>query len=328
MQLPFHLNHAIEQEASRINPELLSKAVAELSERYRGQGVSGPKISGQPFISNAAHRLAYLTTRMPATYSAIRAALAEVRTRLPEFNPRSMLDVGAGPGTAMWAAADVFEELERVTLVERDINLIEIGKRLAANAEHPAIKSAAWLKQDLQERVNLESHDLVVISYALGELSEATAQAVLGAAWSAAGEALVIIEPGTPRGFSHLLRARDELIKMGAHIVAPCPHAATCPMASGDWCHFSQRVERSRHHRLAKSGTMPYEDEKYSYLAVAKSPVEVRGARVVRHPLKREGHIHLDVCTPGGLERVTVTKKSKEAYKRARKTDWGSLWED
>lgn len=323
MPLPYHLTQAIEHEASRISTSLLSKAAAEMSERYRSPG-----ISLKPFMSSEAHRIAYLTTRLPATYSAIRAVLSETRERLPELQWQSLLDLGAGPGSAMWAAADVFNELERVTLVERDGNLIEAGKRLADNAEHPAIKFAKWCKLDLQNMIAPEPHDLVVISYALGELNRETSQAVLHTAWRATKKVCVIIEPGTPRGFSHILHARDELIKMGAHIIAPCPHAGTCPMADGDWCHFSRRVERSRHHRLAKSATMPYEDEKYSYIAVAKSLVEVLGARVIRHPLKREGHIHIDLCTPQGLERKTVAKKDKEAFKRARKTDWGSLWKN
>jgi ribosomal protein RSM22 (predicted rRNA methylase) len=90
--------------------------------------------------------------------------------------------------------------------------------------------------------------------------------------------------------------------------------------AAGDWCHFSQRVERTSQHRQLKGGALGYEDEKFSYLIAAKSTVLSKGARIVRHPGKHSGHVQLALCTAEGkLENHTVTRSSKEAYKRARK---------
>ena len=50
--------------------------------------------------------------------------------------------------------------------------------------------------------------------------------------------------------------------------------------------------------------------------------------RLVYAPLKRRGHVTLDVCTPAGtIERWTVPKSfSKQAYRNARKASWGDLW--
>jgi ribosomal protein RSM22 (predicted rRNA methylase) len=50
--------------------------------------------------------------------------------------------------------------------------------------------------------------------------------------------------------------------------------------------------------------------------------------RLVYPPLKRRGHVTLDVCTPAGkIERWTVPKSySKQAYRDARKSNWGDLW--
>ncbi|PQE32587.1 37S ribosomal Rsm22 protein [Rutstroemia sp. NJR-2017a WRK4] len=50
--------------------------------------------------------------------------------------------------------------------------------------------------------------------------------------------------------------------------------------------------------------------------------------RAVLPPLKRRGHVTLDLCTPSGkLERWTVPKSfSKAAYRDARKSRWGDLW--
>ncbi|KAL3419987.1 hypothetical protein PVAG01_08486 [Phlyctema vagabunda] len=50
--------------------------------------------------------------------------------------------------------------------------------------------------------------------------------------------------------------------------------------------------------------------------------------RVLSSALKRTGHVSMDVCTPSGkLERWTVPKSfSKQAYRDARKVNWGDLW--
>ena len=88
----------------------LAMRAARLSAAYRQGGTSA-------VIGNEADALAYLVTRMPATYAAIRAALRRVTEVLPEFAPASFLDVGAGPGTAAWAARDMWPSIA-VTLVE------------------------------------------------------------------------------------------------------------------------------------------------------------------------------------------------------------------
>jgi ribosomal protein RSM22 (predicted rRNA methylase) len=50
--------------------------------------------------------------------------------------------------------------------------------------------------------------------------------------------------------------------------------------------------------------------------------------RAILPPLKRRGHVTLDLCTPSGkLERWTVPKSfSRTAYRDARKSKWGDLW--
>lgn len=169
----------------------------------------------------------------------------------------------------------------------------------------------------------------MVISYALGELSKSLAADVTQWAWTQARQAIVIIEPGTPRGFAGILTAREALIAAGANIVAPCTHARRCPMAADDWCHFDTRVERTRQHRQAKSGTLPYEVEKFSYIAAARRapPALVPAARVIRHPLKKSGHVILDLCTEEAtVERMIVSRCDQEAYRQARAAKWGDLW--
>ena len=59
----------------------------------------------------------------------------------------------------------------------------------------------------------------------------------------------------------------------------------------------------------------------------AKSAAQSTGARIVRHPGKHSGHVKLVLCTAEGkIENRTITRSSKEAYKHARKAEWGDLW--
>ncbi|KAI3056051.1 hypothetical protein CBS147352_2646 [Aspergillus niger] len=50
--------------------------------------------------------------------------------------------------------------------------------------------------------------------------------------------------------------------------------------------------------------------------------------RIVYQPMKRRGHVIFDLCTPAGkIERWTVPRSfSRQAYKDARKSQWGDLW--
>jgi len=331
MRLPAALLDALQRETARIERRKLAHATAQLTESYKAAGFSAP------VIATEAQRAAYLAVRLPATYAAARRVLAELRQRAPQASqdPQvkigSMLDLGAGPATALFAAVEEFPQLQKATLLESDPAWIALGKRMAAESGLPAVSEVQWIQADLRSGLSCEPHDLVMISYALGELPQATAEAVLRKAWGCTRKFLAIVEPGTRRGFSTINAARSSLIAATAAIVAPCPHLDACPMAAaGDWCHFSQRVERTSQHRQLKGGALGYEDEKFSYLIAGKAEVlPTAGARIVRHPGKHSGHIQLVLCTPQGqIETRTVTRSAKDTYKLARRAEWGELWAD
>ncbi len=315
--LPAALLEALEEESSRFPYHQLQKAAEQLSRRYRQQ------TAGHMMWSDA-DRLAYASVRMPATYAVVRRVLEEVNALLPQASLETLLDLGAGPGTVMWAAAEVLPRLRQVTALENDGALMELGQRLASHSSSLVLRSAQWLRQDIATLPPLEPHDVVVLSYVMGELSQEALEPVLLRAWQAARQALILIEPGTPHHFVKVLQARTLMIQAGAFLVAPCPHALQCPLAAvGDWCHFSERVERSRLHRHLKGADLGYEDEKYSYIVAAKIPGEPLRARIVRAPQRHSGHVEFQLCTAEGLKRETLSRRDGERYKKARKLDWG-----
>lgn len=135
-----------------------------------------------------------------------------------------------------------------------------------------------------------------------------------------------------------------------------------------DFCHFEQRYHRPDFlQRILGSKAQNHEDLAFSYIAFQRG-VDLRQTegvkqgkeatdaafkgyehinpeaedsphkaqefhhlslpRAIYQPMKRKGHVILDLCTPAGqIERWTVPRSfSKQAYKDARKSSWGDLW--
>jgi ribosomal protein RSM22 (predicted rRNA methylase) len=90
---------------------------------------------------------------------------------------------------------------------------------------------------------------------------------------------MIIAEPGTPKGSRMVYGFRswilDNYTRNEANIIAPCPHEGECPMAkkSDSWCHFSQFTEVYPKDVFPKHPKeRPTSNEKYSFLAVCRSP--------------------------------------------------------
>lgn len=276
-------------------------------------------------IASEADALAYLVARLPATYAVAAAALAQLREAAPDFAPRALLDVGAGPGTASWAALETFSELRHITMVDANPRFLDLARTLAAT--HETLGAARFVAADLGHDGDLPRADLVVAGFVLAEIAAAAQPHTVEKLFAAADDVLLLIEPGTPQGFERIRAARSQLIGQGANVLAPCTHANTCPVASPDWCHFSQRLPRSRDHMRAKRASVPYEDERYSWLAVGRARAcafEGR-ARVLAPPRDLKPGLYFKLCTPAGVENRLVPRRDKERLATIRKAQWGDV---
>lgn len=319
MELPAALRVAVDRALEGVALAELSAAASRLSQRYRAE-----LRDGRFHVADDRAVQAYLATRLPATYAAIRACLEAVAERRPDFAPASLLDAGAGPGTALWAAAETWPELAAATLLEGSAAFRDWGARLAWDALPPAEWRAADLARPLPD---LPAHDLVILSYVLDELAPDRRGALVDGLWAATAHLLLIVEPGTPAGWRRILDARSRLIAAGGHVVAPCPHDRACPLAEPDWCHFARRVARSRLHRQAKGGEVPWEDEKFAYVAVSRRRGLPIAGRVITPPRGAGTRIDLRLCAPEGVAERTVTKRDGALMKTARRLRWGDALE-
>ncbi|PHH65770.1 hypothetical protein CDD81_1497 [Ophiocordyceps australis] len=151
------------------------------------------------------------------------------------------------------------------------------------------------------------------------------------------------------------------------HLIAPCTNHAPCPMwrpnaaVSRDYCHFSYRywmptfyrnlmsyraeirgpisgggdvkfsyvvVRRGEARKSTLSGAEATAQAMRGYPSVDEKPDGLALPRLVLPPIKRKGHICLDVCTPEGqIKRWTIPKSyGKQAFHDVRKASWGDLW--
>ena len=265
----------------------------------------------------------YLMSRMPATY----AAIARVLQEIPEDNEvKTVLDIGSGPGTGLWAVRERFESLESYVGFEGDAGFITLAERLNSGVYDHSVE---WMQGRYPKGLPNIKADLVLMSYTVGENSPETVLKTIDHVWKHnVSEWLIVIEPGTPKGFKSILDIRGYITENGGYIYAPCKGNYSCPLIGQDWCHFSVRLERSQLQKKIKDATLPYEDEKFSYLIVRKTPgaFSEESSRIIKKPMVRPGHITLDLCNESGYDRKTISKSQKEMYRTAKKSEWGDIF--
>ena len=164
MELPPLLREGVDRILDGVSVGDIRNAAERLSGRYRGE-----VRDGRFHLSDSLATSAYLATRLPATYAAIRASLSAVAEIRPGWEPQTLLDIGAGPGSVFWAACDQWPSIEHATMIEGCDPIRRVGEQLAQRAEP---RQTAWIAADIQRGLpTLESADLVTLSYVLGELA-------------------------------------------------------------------------------------------------------------------------------------------------------------
>jgi ribosomal protein RSM22 (predicted rRNA methylase) len=313
--LPAELKAALDQKLQGKSRNDIAPRAALISKTYRDGGSSGA-------IRSETDALAYALARMPATYAAVVASLNALGEIAADFAPQSLLDVGAGPGTASWAAAETFSTLQSFALLDANAALRALA--LDLTRESARLAHLDYQKGEaLAALADAEGADLVIASYMIGELDEARRPELAELLWSKTRGTLLVVEPGTPTGHARIIALRQQLIASGAHVAVPCPHDGPCPLTAPDWCHFTQRLARSRAHKQVKGAELPFEDEKFSYVALTRTPVALRRSRVLAQPHLGKAEVTAKLCTPDGLRSEKVPHRDKAAYGRARRWRWG-----
>ena len=258
---------------------------------------------------------------MPATFCAVTTALKHTLNIAKSCEIESVLDIGAGTGAAAWAINEIIKPKEIICL-EREEAMRNIGQALMKYNEE--MKKVEWINADITNSQIIKGADLIVSSYMINELKQEQRKNIIQKLLNLEeSKIILIIEPGTPEGFKNIKEIQKIALENGAYILAPCTSQEICKLPENDWCHTTIRVERNKTHKLLKSGDAPYEDEKFSYIAISKENLTTAASRILRHPIIETGKITLKLCNKGNIEEKIITKKDKEQFKLAKKKKCG-----
>ncbi len=181
MELPAPIRAAVDKALEGLPLADLQAAAERLSARYRSE-----TRDGRPHLLDDLSARAYLAVRMPATYAAVRASLATVAQLRPDFAPRSLLDAGAGPGTALFAARDCWPSLKDATLIESSPAIRRWGEELVSGS---ATGTLHWQASDIVVGGPPQPpHDLVMLAYVLDELRPAAIGPLIERLWQATSD--------------------------------------------------------------------------------------------------------------------------------------------
>lgn len=320
MELPHDVRTRLAGLLEGVSRNSLARHAASLSALYRGGANSDEAIRSRD------DALAYAVTRLPATFAAAAAAMREVARAWPDFAPTSILDLGAGPGSATIAAVATWPSIRAATLVEPNPRFAALARELVA-AGDLGTDAIELLPERLERGLGqLPQADLVICGYVLVEFPADRVAALARDALGRARHLVLHVEPGTPRGFERILEARRTTIAANTHIIAPCPGNAACPLVGPDWCHFPVRLARLRDHRLLKAAELPFEDEKFCYLAASRDAAIRPMPRLIAAPSVGRAEIAVRLCTADGVTERTISRRNKAGYKLARKLAWGDGW--
>lgn len=316
MKIPELLENAIEEKLNHVKLTELKQYASKLSEKYMYQ-----ERTGDTLLNTEIEALSYSIMRMPATYGAVYTALKHTLQKI-EGNIQSVLDIGAGTGAATWAISELLET-KNMRCFEREQVMLELGK--AFMSQNPKLKDVSWQYMDIVKDDLDAKADLVVTSYMLNEIKPENRKSVIDKLIKSSNHIVLMIEPGTPEGFKNIKEVQKIAIENGLHIIAPCTFQGICPLPDDDWCHSIVRMERTKVHKVLKNADLPYEDEKFSYIAISKENYNNMGIRILRHPMIEKGKVTLKVCHNGKIEEMVVTKKDKELFKMVKKKKCGDL---
>lgn len=314
MEIPKTLESAIEEEITNIKISELKEEAKQLSYRYMNK-----TRTGESFITSELQAITYSIIRMPATYGAVTTALKNC-LELIDINIETLLDVGAGTGSATWATSNLIN-LKNVTCIERESYMQRLGSKLMDSNE--LLKDVTWITKDILKNPISEKADLVIASYMTNELLDEERINVLNQLINATNGVLLIIEPGTPEGHKIIKNIKKYCVENNLYVIAPCVSQEECKLDNNNWCHSTCRIQRTKIHKILKDGDAPYEDEKFSYIAVSKQKIKNQNSRILRHPIIKSGFVNLELCTKDGIKNVTISKKDGDLYKQAKKKNCG-----
>lgn len=314
----------------RSDARVLSAQAKELHDRYM-QGANPL----QPNIQKPTDCLAYLALRFPATYAQIYSALSQIQERIPTWKPNSVLELGCGPGTGIWAATSLWPSIKTVTGLDQEQLFLSLAQEIQYDSKmNPEI---TWVKNTIRKWIASEDavdYDLVIVANVLNELAGEEREKLMQKIAAQKSGVVILLEPGTSVGYTIIANAAGN-IAATQHLIAP--YINNRLVASDEyWIHFVQRFQRPEFQRRIRQSmrdsslmASDWEDTKYSYVAWGNVLVErpIWG-QCIGSVQKYKGFLTIPVLTAEGIVNARVLKRNKADYTYVKNIRWGELLEE
>ncbi|XP_007442030.1 methyltransferase-like protein 17, mitochondrial [Python bivittatus] len=277
----------------------------------------------------------YMAARMDAIFAAVSRAFHEIQKRVPDFQPKTLLDFGSGTGAVSWAAHSIWgESLKEYMNVDCSASMLALAEKLMRgySESQELCFPGVYFRQFFPVGPKM-TFDLTVSAFSLNDLpSYAQRVATVQNLWKRTNNFLVLVENGTKEGHRMLMEARDVVLKdtdkvnQAAHVFAPCPHHLPCPrllLGSPLPCNFLQQYQP-----LPLRWNPPQKTERFSFLILCRGSGKLMEPwpRVTQPVLCRKRHVHVHLCCADGtLQHAVVTSKkhSRDLYRCARNSHCG-----
>lgn len=327
LNLPESISTAVAGILARSSTRELAAHAAQLHERY----MTRAKENGKAFVQSPSDILAYLALRAPATYAQIASALLQIQTRVPNWKPKTVLDLGCGPGTGVWAAKTIWPELSDFTGIDQEQYFLSLAQEIL-HSSHLDI-ACQWKKMSLNDWIETNessSYDLIIVANVLNELSQVMIERLLYQLAQRSSGIVIILEPGTSIGYQ-IIQTTAETLAKSQQLVAP--YIDSFQKSDEYWIHFPQKFIRPEYQRMIRQSmresslmASDWEETKFSYVAFGNVQREIPlWAQCVGPSTKYHGYLTIPLLTKEGVIHQKVMKRYKAAYTTAKNTKWGEI---
>jgi ribosomal protein RSM22 (predicted rRNA methylase) len=129
---------ALRESIQRIHQSLTSTGSIKLKNLARKRAREGnqqePYLEPHVLSYDKNECLAYVGVRAIPTYGAISAVLKQLEKRVDNFKPNSIMDYGCGPGSAVWAARQIWGScLKKATFIDLSESMLEVSQKIHGN---------------------------------------------------------------------------------------------------------------------------------------------------------------------------------------------------
>lgn len=267
--------------------------------------------------------IAYALYYLPINFQKVKFLLEKIPESSKNKNLK-VLDIGAGPGTAIFGGLGADLSIEEAVLCEESPFMQNVGRSLMNKMNF----KTSWVStiDSVQGKF-----DLIIAANVITEVKEKSNFVNKFLELLSNDGALLILEPGSYVATRSLMELRDFLLKSDPTLspLFPCTHSDECPMLKNlpnDWCHGTIGNDRSRLIRDIDTLTgFNKHRTKYSAFLAARNEDTPSGFRVIGDPQKDRRGIHAMLCGKDHFGVTTAKKGSEEGKVLAKIKGFGLL---